>query len=256
MQTIVKQNLGFVVVYSSHRTTIMTIQEIQTAIKRQGADAYVLVDYENKNKVVVQLLGEKFLTRKIIMVIPAEGMPMLITHIIDTVYLKDDKTKANFELKVYKTWQQMLDLEKEIIGKYKTVLMDISEFGLLPRVSLADYGSVEYVKSLGVNVISSADLMQSMTAVLSEEAYQTQVKACEITLKIKDEAFLFIKNEILSKGETDELDVQEFIGRRFREEGMEYDELPLVAIGQNASDPHYTPAPEAHSKIHDGDLEL
>ena len=234
----------------------MTIQEIQTAIKRQGADAYVLVDYENKNKVVVKLLGEKFLTRKIIMVIPAEGMPMLITHIIDTVYLKDDKTKANFELRVYKTWQQMLDLEKEIIGKYKTVLMDISEFGLLPRVSLADYGSVEYVKSLGVNVISSADLMQSMTAVLSEEAYQTQVKACEITLKIKDEAFLFIKNEILSKGETDELDVQEFIGRRFREEGMEYDELPLVAIGQNASDPHYTPTPEAHSKIHDGDLVL
>lgn len=234
----------------------MTIRELQRSIAERDADAYVLVDYENRNKVVVELLGEKMLTRKIIMFIPREGMPILITHIIDTVYLNDDATKANFELKIYKTWQEMLDIEKEVIGVCKTVLMDVSENGLLPRVSLADYGSVEYIKKIGVNVISSGDLLQAMTAVLSDEAYALQVKACELTLKIKDEAFLFIKNEIARKGETSELDVQTFIGRRFQEEGMEYDELPLVAIGKNASNPHYTPTPEAYSKIHEGDLVL
>lgn len=234
----------------------MTLQELQKSIRQTEADAYVLVDYENRNKVVVGLLGEKMLTRKIIMVIPREGKPFLITHIIDTVYLSDEATKRDFDLKVYKTWQEMLAIEKAELGRFKCVLMDMSENGLLPRISLADYGSVDYIKSLGINIISSGNLLQSMTAVLSDEAYDSQVKACEITLKIKDEAFKLIKQEILTKGETDELTIQDFIGRRFREEGMVYDELPLVAIGKNASNPHYTPTPEQHSKIKEGDLVL
>lgn len=234
----------------------MTIQELQKSISRCDADAYVLVDYENRNKVVVSFLGNKMLTRKIIMVIPREGKPFLITHVIDTVNLQDEETLKQFDLKPYKTWQQMLDLEKREIGGFKRVFMDMSEHGLLPRISLADYGSVEYIKSLGVEVISSGDLLQSITAVLSDEAYDSQVRACEITLKIKDEAFRLIKQEIQTKGETSELYIQEFIGRRFREEGMVYDELPLVAIGKNASNPHYTPTPEKYSMIHEGDLVL
>ncbi len=247
---------AFVVVYSSRKVGFMTIQELQQSIQKTEADAYILVDYENKNKVLVGFLGEKMLTRKIIMVIPREGKPFLITHVIDTVYLQDETTLRNFDLKPYKTWQQMLALEKDAFSGYKSVLMDMSESGLLPRVSLADYGSVEYVKSLGIKVISSGDLLQSMTAVLSDGAYDSQVKACEVTLKIKDEAFRLIKQEILTKGETDELFIQAFIGKRFREEGMVYDELPLVAIGKNASNPHYTPTPENYSKIKEGDLVL
>ena len=78
---------AFVVVYSSRKVGFMTIQELQQSIQKTEADAYILVDYENKNKVLVGFLGEKMLTRKIIMVIPREGKPFLITHVIDTVYL-------------------------------------------------------------------------------------------------------------------------------------------------------------------------
>jgi Xaa-Pro aminopeptidase len=73
---------------------------------------------------------------------------------------------------------------------------------------------------------------------------------------IKDEAFAKIKELILKDGETDELDIQKFISDRFHEEGMVYDDPPLVAIGKNASNPHYTPTAESHSKIHKGDLVL
>ena len=234
----------------------MNIQKIQKYIAQENADAWVLVDYECKNPVMNALLGPKMLTRKIFMVIPKEGKPYLIVHFIDTVYLKDEETKKHFDLKIYKTWREMLALEKEFLSAYKTVLMDVSEYGLLPRVSLADWGSVEFVRSLGLTVKPSANVLQQITAVYSERAYQLQRKACDLTLKIKDEAFAKIKELILKKGEADEYEVQQFIADRFHEEGMVFDDPPLVAIGKNASDPHYSPTKDVHDKIHEDDLVL
>ena len=234
----------------------MNIKNLQNLIKKEGAEAWVIVDYENRNPSLLKILGEKMLTRKIIMVIPGEEKPFLITHAIDTVYLKDEATLERFDLKVYHTWQEMLALEKEFIGKYQNILMDISEFGLLPRVSLADYGSVEYLKGLGLKILPSANLLQKITAVVGDKGLESQRRACEMSLKIKDEAFRLIALELSQKGYSDELDIQAFIGKRYEEEGMEFDELPLVAIGPNASDPHYTPTPQAHSRIKMGDVVL
>ena len=234
----------------------MKIKEIKKYIAQEGADAWVLVDYECHNPVMNALLGPKMLTRKIFMVIPASGKPYLITHIIDTVYLKDKETLGNFDLKVYKTWREMLDLEKKLLSGYKTVLMDISENGLLPRISLADWGSVDYIKSLGLEVRSSGDVLQRITAVYSKRAYELQKQACELTLKIKDEAFQKIKELIEKDGKTSEYEIQQFIADRFHEEGMVFDEPPLVAIGPNASDPHYAPTRESFSEICEGDLVL
>ena len=234
----------------------MNIQKIQKYVAEENADAWVLVDYECKNPVMNALLGPKMLTRKIFLVIPKEGKPYLIVHFIDTVYLKDEETKKHFDLKIYKTWREMLALEKESLSAYKTVLMDVSEYGLLPRVSLADWGSVEYVRSLGLTVKPSANVLQQITAVYSERAYQLQRKACDLTLKIKDEAFAKIKELILEKGEADEYEVQQFIADRFHEEGMVFDDPPLVAVGKNASDPHYSPTKDIHDKIHEDDLVL
>lgn len=234
----------------------MKIEEIQKYVAMEQADAWVMVDYECKNPVMNELLGPKMLTRKIVMVIPAKKKPFLIAHAIDTVFLKDDATKSRFDLLPYKTWQELLEIEKTAIGCYQTVLMDISENGLLPRVSLADWGSVEYIRSLGVQVKPSADVMQRLTAVYSERAYQLQLKADRLTLQIKDEAFRKIREEIEKNGETDELFIQKFISDRFHQEGMVYDDPPIVAIGPNASDPHYGPSEEKHSKIHKGDLVL
>ena len=234
----------------------MEIKEIQKLIALEGADAWVMVDYENRNPAMTSLLGPKMLTRKIFMVIPAEGKPYLITHIIDTVYLKDKETSKSFDLHVYKTWEEMLALEKKDFLAYKTVLMDVSENGLLPRVCLADWGSVSYIASLGINIKSSQNILQSITAVYSDRGYELQLEACSLTLAIKDEAFRKIRELIEEKGETDEYEIQQFIAKRFEEEGMVFDEAPLVAIGKNASNPHYSPTKDIHSRIKEGDLVL
>lgn len=234
----------------------MEIKDIQKEVARLGGDAWIIVDYENKNPALVKMLGERMLTRKIFLVLPAEGKPYLITHSIDTVYLSDPSILERFDLRVYKTWEEMLALERESFASFKKVFMDVSENGLLPRVSLADYGSVSFVESLGIEILSSADLLQFQTAVMNEKSLQSQIKACKTALKIKDEAFAEIARHIRESGETSELEIQQFIARRFDEEGMVYDEAPLVAIGKNASNPHYTPTEESYSPIKQGDLVL
>lgn len=222
-----------------------------------------MVDYENRNPNVVELLGKRMLTRKLFLIVPTVGKPILVLHVIDSVFFKQeeplpfgDEGSSEFELRLYKTWQQMLDIVKQELTPYKTVLMDYSENGLLPRVSLADYGSVSYVHSLGLEVKPSADLLQYISAVLTDEQLESQKKACEIVMKIKDEAFAEISRLIKAGKEVSELQIQEFITRRFIEENLEYDEPPIVAIGPNASDPHYGPTPEKYSMIKEGDLVL
>ena len=232
------------------------LKYIQSEIKESGKDAWIIVDYENKNNVLVSLLGNKMLTRKIFLVIPANEKPYLICHSIDTVFLSDKTTLSNFDLKIYKTWQEMLQIEEDSFKDYKNVLMDISENGLLPRVSLADYGSVSFIKNLGINIFSSGDLLQSLTAVYSKKAHELQLQADLLALQIKDEAFKKIKELILKDGKTDEYTIQKFICDRFHEEGMVYDDPPIVAIGKNASNPHYGPTEKIHSEIKEGDLVL
>ncbi len=231
------------------------ISEIQKRIP-ESASCWVLVDYENKNPIMVSMLGDLMLTRKIFMVIPKVGKPFLICHKIDTVFLNQKRITDQFSLYVYKTWKEMLELEKDLLKDYPTLCMDISNCGLLPRVSLADYGSVEYLISLGHKVVSSADLQQYLYAAFTEEEEKTQIEACNTLLRIKDEAFHKIKEDILNKDESDEYEIQSFICNRLYEEGYIYDDPAIVAINHNASDPHYGPSENVSSKIHWGDVVL
>lgn len=233
------------------------IEIVQNYLQAENKDAWIIVDYEMKNQTLVSFLGNKMLTRKIFLVIPKTGKPYLITHNIDIVFLNADSfITSNFDLKVYFTWQEMIQIEKESFKEYKSVLMDVSEYGLLPRVSLADYGSVSFIKELGINISSSADILQEFSACFSKESYLQQEEACKKALMIKDEAFKKIKEDILEKGYSDEYDIQQFICQRFHEEGMVYDDEAIVAINTNASNPHYTPNKDMHSLIHEGDVVL
>lgn len=234
----------------------MKLNEIQNKLKNLDVDGYLCADYECKNALLISLIGKRMLTRKLVCYIPKQGKATLITHIIDTVYLKDEIVKSQFNLLVYKTWQEMLELEKTLLSNKKRIMMDVSKDGLLMRISNADYGSVNFVKELGIEIISSGDLLQSITAVLTQKQYESELEACKKTLQIKDEAFKLIKLEIEEFGETNEYKIQQFIAKRFHEEGMVFDDPPLVANGKNASNPHYSPTQRDFGLIKRGDLVL
>lgn len=227
---------------------------LKKQIQQEHADAWIIVDYENKNPATSYFVGKMMLTRKIFIVVPSMDKPYIIAHSIDMVFLKSKSDE--FDLYQYNTWEEMLSLEKKLFSEYRTVLMDISDDGLLPKISLADYGSVDFIKKLGVEVKSSGNVLQMASASYGDKSIELQKKACELTLQIKDEAFRKIAEDIKEKGKSNEYKIQQFICDRFHQEGMVYDEPPIVAIGSNSNNPHYGPTKEINSDIKIGDVVL
>ena len=72
--------------------------------------------------------------------------------------------------------------------------------------------------------------------------------------EIVNEAFQYTGAQL--KNSITEFQVAEFIRRRFREEGLESPDGPIVATNAHASDPHFEPAAEGSSVVRRGDWML
>ena len=127
-----------------------------------------------------------------------------------------------------------------LLSGLRRIAMEYSPNGELPRVSKVDAGTLELVKSLGVEVTSSADLVQYATQRWSDKQLQSHRTAAEKLDRVVQDAFRFI-GETLTARPT-EFQVAEFIRGRFVEEGLEVTDGPIVAVNEHASDPHFAPA--------------
>ena len=142
----------------------------------------------------------------------------------------------------------------EIIRGAARVAMEYSPQGALPRVSKVDAGTLEMVRGLGVDVVSSADLLQYATQRWSDEQLRSHLVAAERLGHIVRQAFGYI-GDTLSSGPT-EYEVAEFVRRRFGEEGLETSDGPVVAANEHSSDPHFEPTPRSSVAIKAGDWVL
>jgi Xaa-Pro dipeptidase len=126
----------------------------------------------------------------------------------------------------------------------------------IPYVGLVDAGTVELVKSCGVEVVSSADLVQQFEASWSEEHWQSHRAAGQVVHQAVGTAFAAIRDAAHAGKEISEYDVQQEMVRLFAANGLITDEPPCVAVNANTADPHYSPSPEASRPIRAGDFVL
>jgi len=160
----------------------------------------------------------------------------------------------------------MVESLREVLSGAARVAMEYSPNNELPRVSRVDAGTVELVRSLGPEVVSSADLMQFATQRWTSEQLAGHQRAAEKLGQIVNQAFQHIgRPEIERTGreqpESDrdlptEFEIAEFVRRRFAEEGLEAADGPIVSVNAHCSDPHYEPMPEGSSVIQPGDWVL
>lgn len=91
-------------------------------------------------------------------------------------------------------------------------------------------------------------------AKLSEKSLKLHKQTAITIDKIKDEAFALIFNAVKKHGHIFELEVQQYILKRFGECGLITDGVPIVARGKNSVEPHYYPSLEKNDKIQKGDI--
>jgi Xaa-Pro dipeptidase len=160
---------------------------------------------------------------------------------------------------VYRGWEEQHARLREALGakadKAKRIAMQYSPMNDIPYVSRVDAGTIELVRSLGVEPVTSAELVQRFEAVLSPEQHAMHVEASDKMHRIIQDAFAEIARRIRADQPTTEWDVQQFMLHRYEEEGLENEPM-IVAVNAHTADPHYFPTKEKNSPIKRGDFVL
>ncbi len=210
----------------------MSIPLIQAHLQKEGIDGWLFYDFHGKNPLVWEVLGmppSSHVTRRFFYWIPCRGEPVKIVHKIEMHVLDQLPGKV----KSYSRREELGALLKSTV--HGVVAMEVSF--TLPQLSLVDAGSLAFVKEQGIEVVSSASLIQKTLSLLTEAQKDAQREAGRILDTIVKEAFAFVdKREKVYEGE-----VQDFIVKKIAEAGCVTNHPPIVARGANSASPHYSP---------------
>jgi Xaa-Pro aminopeptidase len=126
----------------------------------------------------------------------------------------------------------------------------------IPYVSMVDGGTIDLIRSCGVEVASSAELIQFFEARLNRLALDLHLEAGVLVDTIRREAFEFIGEHLRAKQVIHEWDVAEFVRERFAADDLFADSGPIVAVDGHAGDPHYEPSRDGSSPVRRGSFVL
>ena len=228
----------------------MNLDEVQAFMRSRGIDAWLIHDFRGNNPVLAHVLpGKRWTTRRVAYMVPARGEPVVLAHSIDAEQFAGCGAKVD----VYLRWQEYRSwLERAVQGRAR-VAMEYSAGCMLPVMAIVDAGTVELVRSFGCDVVTSADLVQVSVAVWSAEAARLHGEASCKVAGIKDAAFALIGERLASGRPVTEHEVQGFIMSRFKAEGLETADTPIVAVNEHSGDPHFEVSSTAPATIKKGD---
>jgi Xaa-Pro aminopeptidase len=126
----------------------------------------------------------------------------------------------------------------------------------IPYIGLVDAGTVELIRSLGVEVVSSADLVQMFEARWSPEAFASHLEAGKAVHAAVRRGFEFIRDSARARKNIGEFDVQQEMLRLFDESGVHSSDPPAVCVNEHSGDPHYGPTEKTSLPIREGDFVL
>ena len=233
----------------------MRLAEIQTALREEALDGWLFFDHHHRDPLsyrVLQFTPGSMVTRRWFYFVPATGEPRGLVHQIEARTLQD----LPGEHRMYAGWNQLVDGLGAILGPARRIAMQYSPNCAVPYVSMVDAGTVELVRGLGVEVATSANLIQYFESRWNQQQLDHHLEAGRRVDRIRAEAFARISAKLAANQRVTEWEMQQFILARFRDEGLITDHGPDVAVNANASNPHYNPAREACAAIQPGDLVL
>src|SRR5438128_12362271 len=119
--------------------------------------------------------------------VTASGEPVKIVQSIEQFKLDSLPGKKL----VFRGWQELHARLREVLAKElkSRVAMQYSPMNDIPYISRVDAGTIELVHSLGVEPVTSAELVQRFEAVFSPAQHQMHVEASDKMHRIIQEAF-------------------------------------------------------------------
>ena len=235
------------------------VKAIQQSLRDAGLDGWLFYDFRQSDPLAYRILKldpNQFSTRRWFYFVPAEGEPTRINHAIEQGKLDLLPGRKM----IYSSWEKLhahLADALSAAGAKPRVAMQYSPENAIPYISRVDAGTIELVRSLGAEPVTSADLVQLFEAVWTKEQYDSHVTAADNIHNIIQEAFAEVGRKIKADEPVTEYEIQQLMVRRFEELNMTCnDDHPIVSVNANAASPHYQPNSEKFSPIKRGDFLL
>ena len=231
------------------------IREIQNALQAERIDGWLLYNFRDSNIFATRLLAlpkHIMFTRRYFYYIPAHGEPRKLVHRIEEWNLDALPGEKN----IYLSWHSLEEGLSLLLTGAKQVAMEYSPRCAIPYVTTVDGGTVELVRGTGVEVVSSANLIQYFEARWDEEQLNDNLESATHLRQIVDETFGFIRRNIKLNTAITEYDVQRFMLSEFKKRGLVTSSDPNCSVNANSANPHYEPTKEIHSPLQKDDYVL
>jgi Xaa-Pro dipeptidase len=232
----------------------MNLEAIQAAVREAGHDGWLFYDHHHRDPIGERILGldpKAHITRRWYYFVPATGEPRKLVHRIEQGRL-DTLPGARG---VYSSWQELAGGLEAILGGARRLAMQYSPNNAIMYVSMVDAGTVEFLRGLGKEIVSSADMVSQFEAVLTADQIASHAVAQKAIDGIVAEAWQRMGQRVRNGG-VNEHQMVAWLSEAMRREGLVWENGPNVSANANSSDSHYEPTAESCSPIREGDFVL
>lgn len=232
----------------------MELAAIQQALSAEKLDGWLFYDFRKSNPIAYNVLTlslDEPYTRRWFYFVPAHGTPTALISAVESHVLRSLPGTR----RVFRTWQDIQAYLKELLRPGTRIAMEYSPLNAIPYMSRVDGGTLDLIRSFGVEVVSSANIAQRFEAQLTDEQVASHREAGQRIIAAKDTLFKELGDKLRARQPLDEYSVQQRFLTLLQQAGTVPD-IPHVAVNANASNPHYESSATNHSPIQRGDLIL
>jgi Xaa-Pro aminopeptidase len=232
---------------------MLDVKAIQSELRARKMDGWLFYDILHRDHLAYRILGITAMAkRRWFYLIPAKGGPRKLVHRIEAKTL-DALPGRKLE---YAALDELQKGMVQLLSGTRILAMQYSPKNNVPQLSLVDAGTVEWIRGLKKKVVSSADLVQKFEATWTAGQLESHLEAGKIIDRVTRDAFTRAGALVKERQSITEYELQQWMADQFRAQGVCADSAPVVAVGPNSSDSHYSPAATGSLPIKEGSFLL
>jgi len=212
------------------------LARIQSALQQQKLDGWLFYDFRGSDPIayrVLRLDPRGIRSRRWYCLVPARGQPQKLVHAIEPHALDGVPGPSA----TYASWRVRDRELGRILRGTRRIAMEYSPRNEIPTVSRVDAGTLELVRAMGPEVVSSAELVAQIGSVLSSEELASQTVAAELIAQAQEATAQEAARRLRGGQPATERELRDFAAQRMAEQGL-VEAGAIVAVDAHSADPH------------------